>query len=155
MTIVAIIAVVLLAGAVAIAVATLREPRLRRAEYLEQIEAYGYSARTPAPEPKPRPADASTGAIATPPRTDAPPRAAAVTPAPQPQQPVQQAVAQPQAPMQITPQAAPVEIKSMPVAGVDNSAQPATQAAAEALTRRFGRGAIEGRISAHVVVAVR
>jgi hypothetical protein len=82
------------------------------------------AARTPAPEPKPRPVEASTGAIA------APPRAATVTPTPAPQ-PVQQAVAQPQAPMQITPQAAPVEIKSMPVAGVDNSAQPATQAAAE------------------------
>jgi hypothetical protein len=88
------------------------------------------AARTPAPEPKPRPVEASTGTITTTPRTDAPPRATAMTPA-SAQQPVQQAVAQPQAPMQITPQAAPVEIKSMPVTGVDNSAQPTTQAAAE------------------------
>jgi ubiquinone/menaquinone biosynthesis C-methylase UbiE len=33
--------------------------------------------------------------------------------------------------------------------------EEATQAAAEALARRFGRGPIEGRISAHVITAVR
>jgi len=33
--------------------------------------------------------------------------------------------------------------------------EEATQAAAEALARRFGAGAIEGRISAHVITAVR
>jgi ubiquinone/menaquinone biosynthesis C-methylase UbiE len=33
--------------------------------------------------------------------------------------------------------------------------EEATQAAAEALARRFGRGAIEGRISAHVIAATR
>jgi len=97
------------------------------------------AARTPAPEPKPRPAEMSTGATATAPRMDNPPRAAAMTPVSAPQ-PVQQAVAQPQAPMQIAPQAAPVEIKSMPVAGVDSSAQPGPQAGAEAAAEPQHRG---------------
>jgi len=70
---------------------------------------------------------------------DNPPRAAAMTPVSAPQ-PVQQAVAQPQAPMQIAPQAAPVEIKSMPVAGVDSSAQPGPQAGAEAAAEPQHRG---------------
>jgi hypothetical protein len=96
------------------------------------------AARTPAPEPKPRPVEASTGTVATTPRMDAP-RPVAVTPASQ-QQPVQQAVAQPQAPMQIAPEAAPVEIKSMPVAGVDNSTQPGPQPNAEAAAEPQHRG---------------
>jgi len=91
------------------------------------------AARTPTSEPKPRPAEASTGAVASAPRTDTPPRAAAP-------QPVQQAVAQPAAPMQIAPPAAPVEIKSMPVAGVDSSAQPGPQAGAEAAAEPQQRG---------------
>jgi hypothetical protein len=111
------------------------------------------ASRTPAPElkpePKPRPAEASTGAIATPPRVDAPPRAAATTPASAPQ-PVQQAVAQPQAPMQIAPQAAPVEIKSMPVTGVDNSAQPGPQAGAEAAAEPQHRGLFSVFSSEHL-----
>lgn len=97
------------------------------------------AARTP--EPKPRPVEASTGMTATAPRMDAPQRPAAMTPPPQP---VQQAVAQPQAPMQIAPQTAtpamPVEIKSMPVAGVDSSAQPGAQAGAEAAAEPQHRG---------------
>ena len=107
------------------------------------------AARTPAAEPKPRPAEASTGAIATPPRVDAPPRAAAMTPASVPQ-PLQQAVAQPQAPMQIAPPAAPVEIKSMPVAGVDNSAQPGPQAGAEAAAEPQHRGLFSVFSSEHL-----
>ncbi len=107
------------------------------------------AVRTPAAEPKPRPAEASTGAIAAPPRVDAPPRAAAMTPASAPQ-PVQQAVAQPQAPMQIAPPAAPVEIKSMPVAGVDNSAQPGPQAGAEAAAEPQHRGLFSVFSSEHL-----
>jgi hypothetical protein len=110
------------------------------------------AVRTPAPESKPesksdlkpRPAETSTGAIATAPRPDAPPRA----PAPQPQ--VQQAVAQPQAPMQIAPPAAPVEIKSMPIAGVDNSAQPGPQAGAEAAAEPQHRGLFSVFSSEHL-----
>jgi tight adherence protein C len=53
MTLVAILAVVLLAGAVGVAVSVAREPRLRRSQYLEQIEAYGYTAHAkPIAEPK-------------------------------------------------------------------------------------------------------
>jgi hypothetical protein len=105
------------------------------------------AARTPAPEPKPRPAEASTGGIATAPRMDTPPRVAAPPP-------VQQAVAPPQAPMQIAPQtatpAAPVEIRSMPVAGVDNSAQPGPQADAEASAAPEHRGLFSVFSSEHL-----
>jgi hypothetical protein len=101
----------------------------RRAERPAEV-----ATRTPAAE-KPRPAETPTGTLANvqrndTPHTDAPPRAAAITPpaaqpqiAPQSQpspQPLPQPVAQPgaQAPMQIAPPTT-VEIKSMPVAGVD------------------------------------
>jgi hypothetical protein len=99
------------------------------------------AARVPIPPVKPRPADVPTGAIAATPRVDAP-RTADLTsqplpqPAPQPlPQPAMRPVAQPaaqQTPMQIAPVAAPVEIKSMPVAGVDATPQPAAQADAQA-----------------------
>jgi hypothetical protein len=100
------------------------------------------AARVPIPPVKPRPADVPTGAIAATPRVDAP-RTADLTsqplpqPAPQPlPQPAMRPVAQPaaqQTPMQIAPVAAPVEIKSMPVAGVDGSTpQQAPQADAQA-----------------------
>ncbi|MGA8320994.1 MAG: hypothetical protein WB774_09300, partial [Xanthobacteraceae bacterium] len=99
--------------------------------------------------PTPRPADVPTGAVAATPRVEAP-RTADLTsqpvsqplpqPAPQPlpqplPQPAMRAAAQPaaqQAPMQIAPVAAPVEIKSMPVAGVDATPQPAAQTDAQA-----------------------
>jgi hypothetical protein len=100
------------------------------------------ASRVPIPPVKPRPADVPTGAIAATPRVDAP-RTADLTsqplpqPAPQPlPQPAMRPVAQPaaqQTPMQIAPVAAPVEIKSMPVAGVDGSTpQQAPQADAQA-----------------------
>lgn len=47
MTIVAILAVCLLALAAGAAYAAYRAPQLRRSEYLEQIEAYGYSSTRP------------------------------------------------------------------------------------------------------------
>ncbi|MGA7431349.1 MAG: hypothetical protein WBW35_13045, partial [Xanthobacteraceae bacterium] len=56
------------------------------------------------------------------------------TPQPLPQpaaRPLVQPAAQ-QTPMQIAPVAAPVEIKSMPVAGVDATPQPAAQTDAQA-----------------------
>ncbi|HSZ65448.1 MAG TPA: hypothetical protein VK825_04515, partial [Xanthobacteraceae bacterium] len=107
------------------------------------------ASRAPTPPVKARPADVPTGAVATTPRVEAP-RTADLTsqpvsqplpqPAPQPlpqplPQPAMRPAAQPaaqQAPMQIAPVAAPVEIKSMPVAGVDATPQPAAQADAQA-----------------------
>ncbi len=52
MAIFAFLAVVLLAGAVGLAVSAIREPRLRRSENLEQIEAYGYASNITAPVPQ-------------------------------------------------------------------------------------------------------
>jgi hypothetical protein len=100
------------------------------------------ASRVPTPPVKPRPADAQTGAIAATPRVEAP-RTADLTSQPLPQplplplpQPATRPVAQPAAqqtpPMQIAPVAAPVEIKSMPVAGVDGTPQQAPQADAQA-----------------------
>lgn len=115
------------------------EPAPRRADRPAEV-----ATRTPATDARPRPAEGPTGATATiprndAPRTDAPPRAAAIAPpaaqpqlAPQPHPPVQQPLPQPvaqpgpQAPMQIAPTTTTVEIKSMPVAGVD-AAQAAPQ----------------------------
>jgi hypothetical protein len=81
------------------------------------------AARTPAADTKPRPLEPPTGAIA------------AVPPAapPQPQlspQPVSQPG--PQAPMQIAPPTSTVEIKSMPIAGVDSATPPAPETDAQA-----------------------
>ncbi len=98
------------------------------------------AARVPTPPVKPRAADGPTGAVAATPRADAP-RTADLTSQPLPQplpslpQPAMRPVAQPaaqQTPMQIAPVAAPVEIKSMPVAGVDSTPQPAAQTDAQA-----------------------
>jgi hypothetical protein len=106
----------------------------RRAETSPDI-----AARTPAADSKQRSSDAPTGAIANAPRFDTPPRTADIAPpsAPQPEpqprlapQPVAQPVSQP--PMQIAPPPpAAVEIKSMPVAGVDSAPQPAAQTDAQ------------------------
>src|SRR5579864_3097848 len=52
MTIVAILAVILVIGAVGLAVWAFLEPRLRRSENLEQIEAYGYTGRVKPAEGK-------------------------------------------------------------------------------------------------------
>jgi hypothetical protein len=116
----------------------------RRAERPAEV-----ATRTPAADAKPRPVETPTGAIANIPRSDAPrpetPRAAEITPpsappqfAPQPQpvpqpQPASQSVTQPgpQAPMQIAPPTTTVEIKSVPVAGVD-ATQPSEQTDAQA-----------------------
>jgi hypothetical protein len=97
--------------------------------------------RVPTPPVKPRLADVPTGAVAATPRVD-PPRTADLTSQPVPQQqapqplpqPAVRPVAQPaaqQTPMQIAPVAAPVEIKSMPVAGLDSTPQPAAQTDAQ------------------------
>lgn len=98
------------------------------------------ASRVPTPPVKPRPADVPTGAVAATPRAEAP-RTADLTsqqplPTPQPlPQPAARPLVQPaaqQTPMQIAPVAAPVEIKSMPVAGVDATPQPAAQTDAQA-----------------------
>lgn len=82
------------------------------------------AVRTPAPDMKPRPVEPPTGAIAA-----VPP----IAPAPRPQvapQPVSQPA--PQAPMQIAPPTTTVEIKSMPIAGVDGATPPEPQTDAQA-----------------------
>ena len=103
------------------------------------------AARTPPTDSKPRPADSSTGTIATTTRPDAPPRSADVAPAQPSSQPAQQQLAPqpvaqpgPQAPMQIAPPTTTVEIKSMPVTGVDSASQPAPQTDAQAQSNDGG-----------------
>jgi hypothetical protein len=108
------------------------------------------AARTPLTDSKPRPAESPTGTIATTTRPDATPRSADIAP-PQPSsQPAQQQLAPqqlapqpvaqpgPQAPMQIAPPPTTVEIKSMPVAGVDPASQPAPQTDAQAQSNDGG-----------------
>jgi hypothetical protein len=103
------------------------------------------AARTPPTDSKPRPVDSSTGTIATTTRPDAPPRAADLAPQQPLSQPAQQQLAPqplsqpgPQAPMQIAPPTATVEIKSMPVTGVDSASQPAPQTGAQAQSNDGG-----------------
>ncbi len=96
-----------------------QEPAPRRADNPPEL-----AARTPPAETKPRAVDAPTGTIAAAPRAEAPSRPQL---APQP-------VAQPlpQAPLQIAPPPAVVEIKSAPIVGTDSAAQTAPQADAQA-----------------------
>jgi hypothetical protein len=90
----------------------------RRADAAPEI-----AARSPAADTKPRPLEPPTGAIAAVPPA-APPQLQV------PPQPVSQPG--PQAPMQIAPPTSTVEIKSMPIAGVDSATPPAPETDAQA-----------------------